>query len=527
MNARSRTLFVLSLIVMALIGAAIGAAAAGARNPEAGNPAAARVTGAATAAPVTGAATAAPLQSPEAPAASPKVVYVGELSVQPQHGKIGSPVKVTGTGFAAATQLDVMWQAFKGSWNVDAADPANYKGRTYTEELAPLDSVTTDAQGSFSASFTVPDGFGFAHDVRVLEAGALRNQATFKVDMEVSISPESGPPGAPITIEARGIGITGLTRSWLVTYDNQFTGWLSSVTTNGHATAVIPATGGPGRHILKIWHGSFTFPYLNPQQSPDPTRPTFTLSFDVVDGAPVLPDAADGQAIVSQAAGTRPTTAGPKVWLDQSEATVGQEVQSHGADLPANTTFDMTWRTQVGVDTQIIGGAGQARPDSDWPVGTVTTDSAGSFGLSFAVPTDKGGVHSVILRRVDTIVAATVLRVRPSAAAISPASGPVGTPITIALTGVDDTDTGKIFMTVYDNAMLGYSCSVTAQGQITITLPATGSPGWHFIDLYPGIYKGDDLKDVYNYRIPQLTYARDHPGEVLPAFRFAFEVTSP
>jgi len=33
------------------------------------------------------------------------------------------------------------------------------------------------------------------------------------------------------------------------------------------------------------------------------------------------------------------------------------------------------------------------------------------------------------------------------------------------------------------------------------------------------------LKDVYNYRIPQLTYADDHPGEVLPAFRFAFEVT--
>ena len=29
-----------------------------------------------------------------------------------------------------------------------------------------------------------------------------------------------------------------------------------------------------------------------------------------------------------------------------------------------------------------------------------------------------------------------------------------------------------------------------------------------------------------NYRLPQLTYADDHPGEDLPAFHFAFEVTA-
>jgi len=28
-----------------------------------------------------------------------------------------------------------------------------------------------------------------------------------------------------------------------------------------------------------------------------------------------------------------------------------------------------------------------------------------------------------------------------------------------------------------------------------------------------------------NFLIPQLTYAADHPGEDLPRFRFAFEVT--
>ena len=177
------------------------------------------------------------------------------------------------------------------------------------------------------------------------------------------------------------------------------------------------------------------------------------------------------------------------------------------------------------MDTEIIGSSGAQRPESEFPVGSVTTDAAGAFSLSLEVPEDKGGAHAILVRQGDQVLAAGSVRVRPSAAELSPARGPVGTVITISLTGVDDTDTGKIFMTVYDNAMLGYSCSVTAQGKITISLPATGEPGWHFIDLYPGIYKGEDLKDVYNYRIPQLTYAEDHPGEVLPAFRFAFEIT--
>jgi hypothetical protein len=52
--------------------------------------------------------------------------------------------------------------------------------------------------------------------------------------------------------------------------------------------------------------------------------------------------------------------------------------------------------------------------------------------------------------------------------------------------------------------------------------PAT--PGWHFIDLYPAIYRGDEQRPR-NVMIPQLAYAADHPGEDLPHFRLAFEVT--
>jgi len=47
----------------------------------------------------------------------------------------------------------------------------------------------------------------------------------------------------------------------------------------------------------------------------------------------------------------------------------------------------------------------------------------------------------------------------------------------------------------------------------------------HYVDLYPAIYRGEDIRGAVNFRLPQLTYAADHPGEELPAFRFVVEVT--
>lgn len=464
--------------------------------------------------------------APAAQAGTPAPIdYVGTFQLEPKQGPPGSLITARGAGFAADREIQLVWQDFRGRWNVDMADPANFKGRSYDEEIVPLVTARTDASGAFSATFDVPEGFGFSHDVRVLEGGVVRNQATFKVDMQVRISPLSGPPGTPITIDVTGVGVTGLTSSWLVMYDNRFTGWLSAVTTQGSARVVIPATGTPGDHVIKIGHGAFTFPYLNPAQSPDPTRPTFTEIFTVTDGAPVLPPPAETQAIVSAERPVPPTGPGPRIWVDRLEATVGMPFVLTGAGLPPNASFKLTWQTQVGVDTQMIGGTGAARPDEQWDLGAVTTDAAGALEIDLEVPKDKGGAHMISLFAGDEVVATTSLRVRPAVLALTPARGPIGTVMTINLTGVDDTDTGKIFMLVYDNAMLGYSCSVTAQGNITIQLPATGAPGMHYIDLYPGIYKGKDIEGVYNYRIPQLTYARDHPGEVLPAFRLAFEVT--
>ena len=464
--------------------------------------------------------------TPSASPRPPEADYVGSLELASAAGRIGSQVTLHGAGFDPGRDLDVVWQASTGKWVVDDASLAgeNYKGRTYSESFLPLDSVTTDTAGAFSTTFTVPDGFGFTHNVQVRQDGIVRNQTSFSVEMEVTVSPSSGPVGTPITIDARGIGVSPLTSSWELTYDNRFTGWISAVTTNGHARFTIPATGAPGPHVLKILHGSFTFPYLNMAQSPDPGRPTFTSIFTVTPGEPVLPPP-PGDQWDPVVAGAEPSSGdGPTIWTDPLETIVGATVVLHGSDLPAGKSLRVGWLTQVGATTVIIGGTGEARPTADWELGTAEVASDGTLAWEFDIPADKGGWHDVSLMNGEVVVAVTQVRVRPRAEPLGVTRAAVGDVLTVHLTGVDDTDTGKIFMLVFDNGMLGYSCSVTGQGDITIYLPAASEPGWHYIDLYPGIYKGEDAKGTYNFRIPQLTYKDDHPGETMPAFRFAFEI---
>jgi hypothetical protein len=73
------------------------------------------------------------------------------------------------------------------------------------------------------------------------------------------------------------------------------------------------------------------------------------------------------------------------------------------------------------------------------------------------------------------------------------------------------TETANIYTVVYDNNYIGYACAFNSQGDVEIFLKASGEPGWHFIDLYPAIYKGKETRPL-NFRIPQLSYAHDHPG---------------
>jgi hypothetical protein len=154
----------------------------------------------------------------------------------------------------------------------------------------------------------------------------------------------------------------------------------------------------------------------------------------------------------------------------------------------------------------------------------VTTGADGTFELVTVIPGDVGGPHRIEAVVGDATLAETSVAISPSADPLASASVAWGTDLQLHLTGVGWTETANIYTVVYDNTYVGYACGFNTQGDVLIPLKATGTPGWHFIDLYPAIYKGEEKPGRDNFRIPQLTAADDHPGEDLPIFRYAIYI---
>ena len=448
---------------------------------------------------------------PEVAIGEPSGGYVGRLIVAPEHGPTGTPVTVTAQGLPAGEEFQLVWRTVDGAWKVTDAE---YHGREYRAVAYEIAKAKTDQAGRLSANFVVPEDFGFMHDIVLQQSGRLFTQTGFSIDMAVEISPKSGPVGTPITVEVKGIGWRSLVNSCDLLFDNNFTGWISSVTTHGSARFTIPATGGPGVHILQVLHGELTFPYRNMQQSPEPDRPRWAIPFTVTVGAPVVPPPPERHARQNPPAQPQQDEL---VMMPQSSG-VGEAVLVRSDGLVHGTSYQLNWTRVVG--NRMTGASWQ---ELSTVVAESKADSTGHVEFRFDVPDDLGGAHGLW---IDTGSGKKTGKywITPTALPLDVRRGPVGTTFTIHLKGVGWTETANIYNLVYDNSYIGYVCAFNSQGDVEIPIKATGAAGWHLVDLYPGIYRGTETRPN-NFRIPQLTYAQDHPGEDLPAFHVAFEVT--
>lgn len=448
------------------------------------------------------------------------IEFVGNVSVDPQRAPIESSVIVSGAGFPPGERFDVVWHTVEGSYDIRGDYSEEYHGRVFDDVKYTISTVQTDVDGSFHATITVPEDYGFIHNITIEQNGLMLNRVGFNIEPTASINPTSGPLGTPITITMTGIGWQRMENSWTLMYDNKYTGLLSAVTTKGTARAIIPATGGPGKHILKIIHGAFQYPYLNTEQNPRPDQPVISMEFTITEGTVLLPASVEEQGFAVERGAIPANTEGPSLWVDPVVGPIETLSTVYGKDFTPGQNVQFAWYRVVG---NRVSGAGW--DETSVELGTATVQTDGSLSLPFTAPDDLGGGH-----RIEAIVAGnkigeTEFIITPSALPLGISSAPVGTPLTIHLKGVGWTETANIYHLVYDNGYLGYACGFNSQGDITINLPLTGEPGWHFIDLYPGIYKGKEAKGVQNFRIPQLTFQEDHPGERLPAFHFAVQVT--
>jgi hypothetical protein len=172
-----------------------------------------------------------------------------------------------------------------------------------------------------------------------------------------------------------------------------------------------------------------------------------------------------------------------------------------GTGFEPGKTYTLNWNTVVGNRMTSRGWEEVARP-----IAEAKADASGRAEFRFKVPDDLGGVHNLWVDMGNGAKKQGAYWIMPTALPLDLARGPAGTTFRIHLKGVGWSETANIYTVVYDNAISGYACGFNSQGDIEIIMQATGEPGWHYIDLYPAIYKGKEIRPN-NFRLPQLTFA--------------------
>jgi hypothetical protein len=333
------------------------------------------------------------------------------------------------------------------------------------------------------------------------------------------MSPRSGPVGTAIEITVKGLGWRTMESTWVVNWDNALLGFVSAASSKGSAVARLRATGPAGPHVVNLLTGYQGQGYLNHEQAPNSYLPRPQFTFETTAGG--LQDRAYVEPYQRQPVpATELHVDRATLTLSPTQGPVQTKAALRGTAFPPGKSLRLIWQTYVGSRV-----SGQGFDPQENEIGTVAVGSDGRIDVPVVIPDDLGGLHAVLLRDGETTLAKTYFVIETSIVSMTPASGPAGTPVTIHLKGVGWTEYDNIYVATYDNAYMGYACGFNTNGDVVINFTASGNPGIHLIDLYPGIYQGPATEPQLLYRLPQLTYADDHPGNKIPALRFAFEVT--
>lgn len=447
---------------------------------------------------------------------------VKSLELDKVSGRIGDEVTITVEDLIPNEPLHVVWSEMDGAYLLE--DNYAFIGAAYDPADEELLKDKADADGNWTGTITIPDGFGDDHDVMIYQDDALMAKANFFVETVFTMSPESGPIGTEITITGEGLSWKMYGSLWHLNYDNKYTGMITAVSTKGKATAVIRAAGNVGDHSIAIESGASGSPYLNRIGSSINYIETQYFAFSVTDEEPLIkesyvedpPASAANQIVMPEVE----NESGVAIELNKESGNVDDAVTLTGTGLPADSKVTLNWHTMSGDRVSFDGFS-----EVVWDLGEAETDESGAFEFPFTIPEDLGGLPHLIDVVIDEkVYGQTYFKILPSIVSITPESGPPGTQFYVKIKGSGWTEFDNALAVTYDNASVGYVCGFNEQGTIMLPLIAAGDPGYHLVDIYPAIYKGQQIQpDLYIK--PQLTYRDDHPGTNIPALRALFKVT--
>jgi hypothetical protein len=168
-------------------------------------------------------------------------------------GAVASKVSVSISGLTPNQPVTLDWATVVGN-------RVNCTGTCWSFVTVPLGVGVAAADGTLRTTFSVPDGLGGWHVVRVLQSVDVKAQVPYFVERSVVEMPRVVREGRPFQVHLKGVGWTQLDNTVAVTYDNGYVGYGCGFNSNGDVVLNLVATGGPGTHLIDI------YPLLYPYQ---------------------------------------------------------------------------------------------------------------------------------------------------------------------------------------------------------------------------------------------------------------------
>ena len=196
-------------------------------------------------------------------------------------------------------------------------------------------------------------------------------------------------------------------------------------------------------------------------------------------------------------------------------ALVGTEVRVEAVELPAGKTIDLQWGTVAGgwVVEDYYHFKGKKYTETTTTLGKFIVDSNGRLDARFVIPEDYGGVHEVTALVDGRPVAQNGIEVSQSFE-MSPASGPIGTPIELRVKGLGWRTMESTWVVNWDNHSVGFVSAAGSRGSAVARFRAAGPVGDHPVKIYSGY----QAQSYLNYE--------QAPNAYLPRPEFTFRTSA-
>ena len=215
------------------------------------------------------------------------------LTIDYASGAVGTPIAVTGSGFAAQAPVVLTWETYVGN---------RLSGNGWSTAEHPLATIAADRFGSFAYHLATPDDLGGPHRIIARAGASIEASAPYTiVPSVVEIEPRSVAPGAEFTIHIKGVGWTETANTYTFVLDNGHLGYGCGFNSQGDVTVSLRAPGRAGLHFIDLYPtiyggetsdpgspaaGSvaanyFLLPMLNVIDHPAERLPAFHLAFTV------------------------------------------------------------------------------------------------------------------------------------------------------------------------------------------------------------------------------------------------------